>query len=83
MVEQLAANGVLFSDDVASIKPDAIAPAHKEWDRIAVTGLGIRKFPSNLGVIAHQSVADRKKAVAVVHDIGEAPRKYNPANWPS
>lgn len=83
MVEQLAANGVLFSDDVASIKPDATAPAHKEWDRIAVTGLGIRKFPSNLGVTAHQSVADRKKAVAVVHDIGEAPRKYNPANWPS
>lgn len=81
MIEQLTANGVFFSDAVKNIKPDATAPAHKEWDKIAVTGLGVRKFDANLGVIAHQSVVDRKTAAAVVHDIGEAPRKYNPSNW--
>ena len=83
MIEQLAANGVFFSDAVKNIKPDATAPAHKEWDKIAVTGLGIRRFDANLGVIAHQSVVDRQAATAVVHDIGEAPKKYNPSNWKS
>lgn len=83
MIEQLAANGVFFSDAVKNIKPDATAPAHKEWDKIAVTGLGVRRFDANLGVIAHQSVVDRKTATAVVHDIGEAPKKYNPSNWKS
>ena len=83
MIEQLAANGVFFSDAVKNIKPDATAPAHKEWDKIAVTGLGVRRFDANLGVIAHQSVVDRQTAAAVVHDIGETPKKYNPSNWKS
>ncbi len=82
MIEQLTANGVLFSDAVKDIKPDASAPAHKEWKKIAVTGLGIRKFDASLGILAHRSVTERKKADAVVNDIGETPRKYNPANWP-
>ncbi len=82
MIEQLTANGVLFSDAVKDIKPDASAPAHKEWKKIAVTGLGIRKFDASLGILAHRSVTERKKADAVVNDIGETPRKYSPANWP-
>lgn len=83
MTQQLTAQGVLFSDAVKDIKPDPTAPAHKEWDKIAVTGLGVRKFDTALGVVAHQSVTDRKKAAAVVHDIGDSPRKYNPGNWPN
>lgn len=81
MIQQLVTQGVFFADTIKNIKPDPTAPAHREWDRVAVTGLGVRKFESRFGVLAHQSVADRKKAAAVVHDIGEAPRKYNPSNW--
>lgn len=83
MVKQLSANGVLFSESVQNIQPDATAPAHKAWKKITVTGLGVRKFDPSLGVAAHQSVTDRKNAVAVIHDIGEAPRKYKPVNWPA
>lgn len=82
MIEQLAANGVMFADAVKDIKPDATAPAHKEWKNIAVTGLGVRKFDVSLGISAHHSVLERKEAAAVVNDIGEPPRKYNPTNWP-
>lgn len=81
MVEQLQASGVSFSGAARNIKPDASAPAHIEWKKIAVTGLGVRKFNPELGIVAHQSVLDRKNAVAVQHDVGEAPRKYNPRNW--
>jgi len=82
MIQQLVTQGVFFADAIKNIKPDPTAPAHREWDKVAVTGLGVRKFEARFGVLAHQSVADRKKAAAVVHDIGEAPRKYNPGNWP-
>lgn len=80
MVKQLESRGVIFAGGVDEIKLDATAPAHKEWAHLAVTGLGVRDFPSSLGVLEHQSVIDRKKADAVVHNVGEAAKKYNPVN---
>ncbi len=81
MIEQLSTRGVLFTDAIKAIKPDATAPAHKEWKNVAVTGLGLRKFNTSYGVVAHQSLLDRKQASAVVNDIGAAPGRYNPLNW--
>ncbi len=83
MVEQLAASGIRFADTVKDIKPDATAPAHKAWKHLTASGIGIRKFDASLGFVAHQSVADRKKASAVLNDIGELPSQYNPINWPN
>lgn len=81
IIEQLKASGVHFSEAVQKIKPDATAPAHREWDKLAITGLGVRKFPAVLGVSAHQSVMDRKRAHTVMHDVGEVAKKYQPSNW--
>jgi uncharacterized protein (DUF2235 family) len=81
MVQQLTARGVLFSDAIQDIKPDPTAPAHREW-KFADSGLGTRKFNAVSGVVAHQSVLDRKNASSPVFVVGEAPKKYNPENWP-
>jgi uncharacterized protein (DUF2235 family) len=84
VVEELKLAGGIFADTIANIKPDATAPAHREWAHLTTVsgGLGLRRFKPDSGIEAHSSVAERKNAIAVINDIGEAPRKYNPANWP-
>jgi uncharacterized protein (DUF2235 family) len=83
MIDELKGQGMLFADTVANIKPDATAPAHKPWAKLtSVTGgIGIRKFKPDSGIVAHSSVAARKAAAAVLHDIGDLAKKYAPSNW--
>ncbi len=83
MIEELKRQGVLFAGTIAGIKPDSLGPAHKPW--LALTtitgGLGLRIFKTDSGIVAHGSVALRKAADAVQHNVGEAPKKYAPSNW--
>lgn len=83
MIGELRLAGVLFADTIANIKPDATAPAHREWAHLTTVsgGLGVRKFKVDSGIEAHSSVTERKNALAVIHDIGEAAKKYMPSNW--
>lgn len=83
MVDELKLAGVLFAETIANIKPDASAPAHKPWAKLTkVTGgVGVRKFKPDSGIVAHSSVAERRNATGVLHDIGEAAKKYLPSNW--
>jgi uncharacterized protein (DUF2235 family) len=83
MIEELKLAGVQFFDTIKEIKPDATAPAHREWAHLTTVsgGVGLRRFKADSGIEAHRSVAERKSAPAVVHDIGEAPKKYQPSNW--
>ncbi|MEQ1598387.1 MAG: DUF2235 domain-containing protein [Methylotenera sp.] len=83
MVDELKLAGVLFAETIANIKPDATAPAHKPWAKLTkVTGgVGVRKFKLDSGIVAHSSVTERRNATGVLHDIGEAAKKYLPSNW--
>lgn len=83
MMEALKAQGVLFADTIAQIKPDALAPAHKPWALLTSVsgGLGVRMFKPDSGIVAHSSVALRKAAPVVEHEVGEDKKKYAPINW--
>jgi len=76
----LAMSPVLFTVDYnAKLHPNYKAPAHQELKQLANY---TRLFKLSSQIEAHSSIEDRKKLSSVVHADGEAPKKYNPANWP-
>ncbi len=83
MIDQLIQGQVKFAETITSIKPDALGPAHKPWvNLVKVTGgLGARMFKPDSGIEAHPSVSERRLAIGVVANIGEALSRYSPKNW--
>lgn len=76
----LAMSPVLFTVDYnTKLHPNYKAPAHQELKQLANY---TRLFKLSSQIEAHNSIDDRKSLASVVHADGEAPRKYNPANWP-
>lgn len=86
MITQLSKNQLLgvspllFATDFSTkLKANYKAPAHQELKHLANY---IRLFKISSQIEAHASIEDRKKLQSVVHADGEAPKKYNPPNWP-
>lgn len=76
----LAMSPVLFAEGYKTkLHPNYKAPAHQELKQLANY---TRLFKLSSQIEAHSSIEDRKKLSSVVHADGEAPKQYNPANWP-
>ena len=82
MIDELAQLNVSFNQTLAaSIVPNALAPGHKPWEKIVkIANLGVRSFPADGSVIAHQSLTDRHLQM-VEHNVKEERMRYNPKNW--
>lgn len=81
MIERLKSAGAQFvNDEIAGIKPDPKGTAHKPWMHGPWPKFPqrSRQFPN--GIPQHESIAERKAAVAVVAEPGEAPAPYRPDN---
>jgi uncharacterized protein (DUF2235 family) len=81
----VAAQGVRFTDPLATVpQPQAGASAHAPWQHLPWKAMGVaaRVVPGQMpaGLLLHRSIIDRWREAAVVHDPGEAPRPYRPAN---
>lgn len=78
---QLLAMGPMLFAEAYNTKLHANykAPAHQELKQLASY---VRQFKVTSQIEAHASIEERKKLTGVVHADGEAPRKYNPPNWP-
>ncbi len=70
---------LIAADYKTKLHPNFKAPAHQELKQLAQY---VRQFKLASQIEAHASIEERKKLTSVVHADGEAPRKYNPTNWP-
>ncbi len=76
----LAMSPALFAANYKTkLHPNYKAPAHQELKQLASY---VRQFKLASQIEAHASIEQRKTLTGVVHADGEAPRKYNPPNWP-
>lgn len=85
MAGQLSGLDVQFNDPVCTpFAPSATGVAHKPWTRppFNVPGKAAPRSLRGKSLLAHDSVRDRMNAGPVVHEPGEAPAPYTPANWP-